>query len=134
MKQTTENRRTERNRNVYRTRSPSRTLIISGMRNDVTKADIKRHFEGCTKITIKQNYLPPYLKYDNNYYVLHCIEINIYLIVMHLLYIEQVGKQNIILKNLLNIIVLALVVALNLPRKNTIMNLVNIRMLEYGML
>ena len=41
----------------------NKTLLIFGMKNDVTKNDIYNHFVGCKKVTIKQSRLPPYLKY-----------------------------------------------------------------------
>jgi RNA recognition motif-containing protein len=56
-------------RNIKKTKNINNTLVIFGIRNEVTKADIYDHFVGCTKVTIKQSYLPPYLKYSNNYYV-----------------------------------------------------------------
>jgi len=39
------------------------TLYVSGLRNDVCKKDLHRHFIGCTKVTMKQHQMPPYLKY-----------------------------------------------------------------------
>ncbi len=72
MNQTTEKQNTQTNRYVKNGRTHSNTLVISGMRNDVTKNDIQRHFTGCLKITIKQSYLPPFLKYNNNYCVFSC--------------------------------------------------------------
>lgn len=59
-------------RNKKAIRNINDTLFISGMRNEVTKADICRHFVGCAKVTIKQSYLPPHLKYSNNYYIFYC--------------------------------------------------------------
>jgi RNA recognition motif-containing protein len=39
------------------------TLYVSGLRNNVRKKDLHRHFVGCTKITMKRHQMPPYLKY-----------------------------------------------------------------------
>ena len=39
------------------------TLYVSGLRNDICKKDLHRHFVGCTKVTMKRHQMPPYLKY-----------------------------------------------------------------------
>jgi hypothetical protein len=36
---------------------------VSGLRNDVKISDIRRHFTGCTKVTIKRHRIIPHLKY-----------------------------------------------------------------------
>jgi hypothetical protein len=40
-----------------------RILFVSGLRSDVTKANIQSHFIGCKKVTIKQYRTTPHLKY-----------------------------------------------------------------------
>jgi RNA recognition motif-containing protein len=40
-----------------------KTLYVSGLRNDVKKMDIRRHFTGCVKVTIKQHQTRQHLKY-----------------------------------------------------------------------
>ncbi len=39
------------------------TLYISGLRNEVCKKDLHRHFVGCTKVIMKRHQISPYLKY-----------------------------------------------------------------------
>ncbi|CAF4543887.1 unnamed protein product, partial [Rotaria socialis] len=56
------NKRTKKNRNSYK------TLVIHNMRNNVTSGDIRRHFVGCTKDTIKRSYMSSHLNYA---FVLH---------------------------------------------------------------
>ncbi len=55
------------------------------MRNEVTHNDIRCHFVGCIKVTMKQSQLPPYLKYVNNYRLFYCNQYSIlsYAFVLH---------------------------------------------------
>lgn len=47
-----------------RTNDDLRTLFVSGLKNSVSKNDMRNYFIGCTKVTVKQNRATPHLKYD----------------------------------------------------------------------
>ncbi len=45
-------------------RDHHKTLFVSGLKNDVNKTDIYRHFVGCTKVILKQCQTVSNLKYS----------------------------------------------------------------------
>ncbi|CAF1416946.1 unnamed protein product [Adineta ricciae] len=43
--------------------SMQRTLFVTGLKNNITRSQLKKCFPGCVKVVIKQSHEPPHLKY-----------------------------------------------------------------------
>ena len=56
----------KKKQSLKRTNSDLRTLFVSGLKNSVSKSEIRNYFIGCIKVTIKQNRATPHLKYDED--------------------------------------------------------------------
>ncbi|CAF3559603.1 unnamed protein product [Adineta steineri] len=53
----------KKKRTLNQARNQHKALFVSGLRNNVSIKDIRRHFTGCTKVTIKRHHTRPHLKY-----------------------------------------------------------------------
>jgi hypothetical protein len=51
-------------RKLNETANRYKTLLVLGLRNDVNKTDLHRHFIGCTNVTLKQCQTSSSLKYS----------------------------------------------------------------------
>ncbi len=51
-------------RKINETTNRYKTLLVSGLRNDVNKTNLYHHFIGCTKVTLKQCQTSSSLKYS----------------------------------------------------------------------
>ncbi|CAF3974889.1 unnamed protein product [Adineta steineri] len=62
---TTSNERNDhkKKRTLNQARNQHKALFVSGLRNNVSISDIRRHFTGCTEVTIKRHHARPHLKY-----------------------------------------------------------------------
>ncbi|CAF4080767.1 unnamed protein product [Adineta steineri] len=53
----------KKKRTLNQARNQHKALYVSALRNSVSIKDIRRHFTGCTEVTIKRHHTRPYLKY-----------------------------------------------------------------------